>query len=281
MALALAREGYFVYGAARRPMPELTAAGGQALALDVTDDASLVAAVDQITQAHGRIDVLINAAGYGQYGAIEDVPMHLARRQLDVNLFAAARLAQLVLPHMRARKSGKIIMISSVGGKIFSPLGGWYSTSKFALEGYSDTLRNEVRGFGIDVVVIQPGAIQTEFLQAISEAKRLSSQGAYGPLFRAFDRAMAGVGAMSPPSVITTMAPQSPNRSPTSKLRCISVSASGLRAAPLITTQRPACSTPASRATPNAWRAIDTAELSCTFPGRTIVIPFTTTSKTA
>lgn len=205
VALALLAQGYVVYGAARRQMPQLQAAGGHELTLDVTDDAALVAAVREIVVKQGRIDVLINAAGYGQYGAIEDVPMGLARRQIDVNLFAAARLSQLVLPQMRAQGSGRIIMISSIGGKIFSPLGGWYSTSKFALEGYADTLRNEVRAFGVGVVLIEPGAIETEFMGTISEAKRLSGNSAYASLYRAFDHAMSATGKGSPPSVVTAL----------------------------------------------------------------------------
>lgn len=203
LALRLIAEGYQVYGAARRPMPWLGAAGGEALALDVTDDAALVAAVDRIIAARGRIDVLVNAAGYGQYGAVEDVPMDLARRQFEVNVLGAARLSQLVLPHMRARRAGRIVMYSSVGGKIFTPLGGWYTASKFALEGLSDSLRNEVRPFGISVILIEPGAIDTEFGLSMASLRQISGQGAYAPLVAAFERMIANVGTMSPPSVIT------------------------------------------------------------------------------
>ena len=158
-ALRLLSEGYVVYGAARRVerMREIETGGGVALTVDVTDDASLTAAVDRIIREQGRIDVLINSAGYGQMGALEDVPMDEARRQMEVNLIGVARLTQLCLPHMRARKSGRIINISSIGGKIATPLGGWYHASKFALEGYSDALRMEVRPFGIDVIVIEGG----------------------------------------------------------------------------------------------------------------------------
>jgi NAD(P)-dependent dehydrogenase (short-subunit alcohol dehydrogenase family) len=166
-------------------------------------DAALVAAVDGIIAAQGRIDVLINAAGYGQFGAIEEVPMALARRQFEVNVIGAARLCQLVLPHMRARGAGRIVMFSSVGGKVFAPLGGWYTASKFALEGLSDSLRNEVSPFGIAVVVIQPGAIETEFNLSLAGARQISGQGAYAPLVAAFERMLAKVGAMSPPAVIT------------------------------------------------------------------------------
>src|ERR1700744_1173807 len=163
-SLRLLAEGYVVYGAARRTerMADLASAGCHVIALDVTDDASMVTAVDQIIREQGRIDVLINNAGYGQFGALEDVPMDEGRRQLETNLIGPARLIQLCLPHMRARRYGRIFNISSTGGKIAGPLGGWYYASKFALEGYSDALRNEVARFGIDVVVIEPGGIQSE-----------------------------------------------------------------------------------------------------------------------
>ncbi|MGY3442886.1 SDR family NAD(P)-dependent oxidoreductase [Bradyrhizobium sp. USDA 4473] len=144
-------------------MKDIEAAGGTALSVDVADAASVVAAIDRIIAERGRIDVLINNAGYGQFGALEDVPIEVGRRQMEVNLIGAAHVTQLVLPHMRARKFGKIINISSTGGKVASPLGGWYHASKFALEGYSDSLRNEVRPFGVDVIVIEPGGIETEW----------------------------------------------------------------------------------------------------------------------
>ena len=161
----LINEGYLVYGAARRTdrMGGIKAAGGHVIALDVTDDTSILACVTQILSEQQRIDVLINNAGYGQYGALEDVPIDEGRRQMETNLLGPARLTQLILPHMRERSFGKIINISSIGGKCSSPLGGWYHASKFALEGYSDALRNEVRPFGIDVVVIEPGGVVSEW----------------------------------------------------------------------------------------------------------------------
>lgn len=207
-ALRLLREGYAVYGAARRidRMTDIVQAGGKALFMDMTDDAAIVAGVETVLRERGRIDVLVNNAGYGQYGAIEDVPMELARRQMEVNLFGLARLTQLCLPHMRAQKSGHIINISSIGGKIFTPLGGWYHASKFALEGWSDVLRNEVRPFGIAVVVIEPGGIETEWSGiAGAEAQRLSGSGAYAALVAAFGRAQAQIGTAPPPSVISDL----------------------------------------------------------------------------
>jgi NAD(P)-dependent dehydrogenase (short-subunit alcohol dehydrogenase family) len=157
--------GYTVYGAARRVerMKALAGEGIRVLAVDVTDDASMVAAVDKVIAETGRIDLLVNNAGYGSYGAVEDVPLDEARHQFEVNLFGLARLTQLVTPHMRARRIGRIVNVSSIGGKFSEPLGGWYHATKFAVEGLSDALRMELEPFGIDVIVIEPGAIRTEW----------------------------------------------------------------------------------------------------------------------
>lgn len=168
-ALDLLEQGHTVYGGARRveAMKPITDAGGIALALDVTVDASMTAAVDKILTDQGRIDALVNNAGYGLYGAVEDVPMDRARAQMEVNIFGLARMTQLVLPHMRAQKAGRIVNISSVGGTIHMPLGAWYHGSKFMVEGFSNSLRVEVQDKGIDVVVVAPGAIQTEFFDVM------------------------------------------------------------------------------------------------------------------
>jgi NAD(P)-dependent dehydrogenase (short-subunit alcohol dehydrogenase family) len=164
-ARRLAQLGYIVYAVARRVdrMTALKERGIRTEPADVTDDAALVALVDKIISETGRIDVLVNNAGYGSYGALEDVPIAEARRQFDVNVFGLARLTQLVLPHMRAQRDGYIVNISSVGGKIWEPLGSWYHAAKFAVEGLSDSLRAEVAQFGIKVIVIEPGAIRTEW----------------------------------------------------------------------------------------------------------------------
>ena len=207
-ALRLLGEGYVVYGAARRAgrMRDIETAGGFALAMDVTDDASMVAAVERIVRRHGRIDVLINNAGYGQMGALEDVSIDDARRQLDVNLLGVGRLTQLCLPHMRARGFGKIINVSSIGGKLSTPLGGWYHASKFGLEGYSDALRMEVRRFGIDVIVIEPGGIESEWgLIAKQQLERVSAKGASGHLVAAVVNSKTWMRDMPPPSVITDL----------------------------------------------------------------------------
>ena len=164
-ALHLAELGYTVYAGARRVerMSDLADRGIRTRSVDVTDDPSMVALVEAILADTGRIDVLVNNAGYGLYGALEDVPVDEARRQFDVNIFGLARMTQLVLPQMRAQRDGYIVNISSMGGKIWEPLGSWYHASKFAVEGLSDSLRVEVAAFGIKVVIIQPGTIRSEW----------------------------------------------------------------------------------------------------------------------
>jgi short-subunit dehydrogenase len=131
--------------------------------MDISKDEEIVAAVDRIRAGSGGIDVLINNAGFGSYGSMEETTLEDARYQFEVNLFGLARLTQLCLPYMRDRKAGRIINISSMGGKIYTPLGSWYHATKHALEGWSDCLRIEVAPFGIDVVIIEPGAIDTEW----------------------------------------------------------------------------------------------------------------------
>ncbi|MEV4573474.1 oxidoreductase [Nonomuraea jabiensis] len=181
-ALELLRAGHTVYGLARRVerMDVLRDAGGHAIGADVTSDADLERAVRTVVDAQGRIDVLVNNAGTSVYGAAEDVPMERARQVFEVNLFGLARLTQLVLPHMRERRSGTIVNVSSIGGEIALPLGAWYHASKHALEGYSDSLREEVGRFGVRVVVVQPGIIRTEFGDDTPrELREISGHGAY------------------------------------------------------------------------------------------------------
>ena len=171
--------GYIVYGAARRTdrLQTLVADGIRPLAMDVTDDASMTAGVNRILEETGRIDVLVNNAGYGSYGAIEDVPIDEARRQFEVNVFGLARLTQLVAPHMRAQGSGTIINISSMGGRLTTPLGGWYHATKYAVEALSDALRMELRPFGIDVVVVEPGGIRTEWYAIAADHLEATAEG--------------------------------------------------------------------------------------------------------
>jgi short-subunit dehydrogenase len=181
-AIYLAQNGYNVYGAARRvdKMQELKAFGIKPIALDVTDDESAKACIEQILKEAGNIDVLVNNAGFGCEGAVEDVTMQDAKYQMEVNVFGAMRLTQLVLPKMRENRNGKIVNISSVGGKIALPLGGWYHASKFAIEALSDALRMEVKQFGIDVIVIEPGGVKSEWGDiALGNLERVSGETAY------------------------------------------------------------------------------------------------------
>jgi len=204
-ALLLAKNGYTVYGAARRidKMNDLKEGGIKTLQLDVTKDDSMVKCVEQIIANEGRIDILVNNAGFGSYGAVEDVPMADAKYQLEVNLFGAVRLIQLVLPAMRQQQGGKIVNISSIGGKMATPLGGWYHASKFALEGLSDSLRNEVKPFGIDVIVIEPGGIRSEWGGiAFDSLLKVSGHTAYQPMADKFAAAFKGTEGKNPPPII-------------------------------------------------------------------------------
>lgn len=190
-AIFLAQNGYLVYGAARRieKLQTLQAYGIHPIALDITIDESIVTCVDQILNQAGSIDVLINSAGLGSYGALEDVPLAEARNQLEINLFGAARLIQLVLPAMRKNRYGKIVNISSVGGKVGLPMGSWYHASKFAIEGLSDSLRNEVRQFGIDVIVVEPGGTKSEMTAIGAEDMlRVSGHTVYATLAQAIGK---------------------------------------------------------------------------------------------
>lgn len=226
MALQLIGEGHTVYGAARRvdKMQSLVDAGGHALEMDVTDEAQAVAGVKRVIEEQGKIDVLINNAGYAVYGAVEDISMEDARRQFDVNIFGLARLTKEVLPHMRAQGSGKVINVSSMGGKVYTPLGAWYHATKHALEGWSDCLRLELAPFNIDVVVIQPGVIATEFgdvmLQPMLDR---SAGGPYEKMARSVASATQDAyerGLSSPPSVITSLVSGAVN-SPKPKTRYV------------------------------------------------------------
>ncbi len=154
-----------MYAAARRVerMEPLKTVGVQVISMDVTDEASMQKGVESVIQAEGKIDVLINNAGYGYFGAIENVPMEEARKQLEVNVFGLARLTQLVLPYMRKQRSGRIINTSSIAGKMVFYMGGWYNVTKYSVEALSDALRMEMKPFGIDVVMIEPGAIKTDW----------------------------------------------------------------------------------------------------------------------
>ncbi|RKD90173.1 oxidoreductase [Mangrovibacterium diazotrophicum] len=178
----LNKQGYNVYAAARRTekMEDLKESGINVISLDLTSERSMVEAVNAIIDQDGKIDILINNAGYGSYGAVEDVPLNEARRQFEVNLFGMARLTQLVLPSMRMSNSGRIVNISSMGGKMYTPMGAWYHATKHAVEGWSDCLRLELKAFGIDVVVVEPGGIKTPWgTIAADNLRETSGKGVY------------------------------------------------------------------------------------------------------
>jgi NAD(P)-dependent dehydrogenase (short-subunit alcohol dehydrogenase family) len=161
----LARSGHNVYATARRPesIEDLRDAGCKILPLDVTDEDSMREAVERVERAEGSVGSLVNNAGYSQSGTIEEVPMESVRRQFETNVFGLVRMCQLVLPGMRRVRSGRIVNLSSMGGKLTFPGGGFYHASKHAVESISDALRFEVAGFGVRVVVVEPGFIRTEF----------------------------------------------------------------------------------------------------------------------
>lgn len=207
-ALTLLKQGHIVYGAARRKgkMQELVDLGGHALPLDVQDHGAAAGVVEQIIGENGRIDVLVNNAGYAIYGAVEETSIEDARRQFEVNLFGVAALTNAVLPHMRDQGSGTIINVSSMGGRMYTPLGAWYHATKYALEGWSDCLRLELKQFGIDVVIVEPGSIATEFGDVMVQPMlERSGQGPYAAMAQAVaeaSRAGFESGNPSPPSVI-------------------------------------------------------------------------------
>lgn len=184
-AFELQQKGYKVYGMARRTekMNDLKEKGMEVVSLDLTNDESITAAVNTVLEKEGRIDVLINNAGYGSYGSVEEVSIEEAKRQFEVNIFGLARITQLVIPTMRMQKSGRIVNISSMGGKMYTPFGAWYHATKFALEGWSDCLRIELKQFGIDVAIVEPGGIQTEWGDiAMESLAQVSGKGPYADM---------------------------------------------------------------------------------------------------
>lgn len=184
-ARKLLSEGQIVYAAARRldQMRDLQEAGAIIVQLDISKEEEIRACMDKVISEQGRIDVLFNNAGFGLYGSVEEVSLDDARYQFEVNLFGLARMTQLVVPYMREQRNGKIINTSSVGGKIYTPLGAWYHASKHALEGWSDCLRLELQPFGIDVIILEPGIIETSFGDVMSEPMmRYSGNGPYRDL---------------------------------------------------------------------------------------------------
>lgn len=211
IARRLIRDGYQVFVAARRlqEMDDLKALGAEPIRMDISLEADVVAAAQRINDLSGGVDVLVNNAGFGLYGPMEDIAMDEARYQFEVNVFGPARLTQLLLPAMRAKGRGKIINITSMGGKIYTPLGSWYHATKHALEGWSDCLRIELAPFGIDVVVIEPGLIETAFGDVAGNGLvERSGAGPYGDMARSVARATKetyGRGRNTPPRVIANI----------------------------------------------------------------------------
>ena len=210
IAKSLHRNGVTVYAGARRVerMNDLDDLGITTLPLDVTDAQSVEHTVNRIVSETGRIDILVNNAGFGLLGALEDLTIDQAQAQFDVNLFGAARLIQSVLPMMRQQHAGRIINVTSVDGKVAQPLASWYVASKFALEGLSDALRFELRPHGIDVVVIEPGSIQSEWADIASD--HLQAASGTGPYAATTTQAVAILKAAkrfaSGPQVIARLA---------------------------------------------------------------------------
>ena len=211
-AKQLIQEGHIVYVAARRleKMKDLEEMGATAIKLDVTKEEEIQNAVNIIIEKNGGVDVLVNNAGYAIYGAVEDTTIEDARRQFEVNIFGLASLTKKLLPYMREKNSGTIINISSMGGKVYTPLGAWYHATKHALEGWSDSLRLELKQFGIDVVIIEPGAIKTEFGDVMTAPMmERSGEGPYSKLAKSMEKAALESyekpNASSPPSVISNL----------------------------------------------------------------------------
>ena len=210
-ALSLIKEGHIVYGAARRleMMQDIIQAGGHAIKMDILKDRNIDDVVNQIINEQNRIDILINNAGYGLWGAVETISIDEAKRQFDVNIFGLAYLTKKIIPIMRKQKSGKIINMSSMGGKVYTPFGAWYHATKYALEGWSDCLRIELKSFGIDVILIEPGVIKTEFQDVMMDSTVERSIGTpYEKKLKALEKAtqeMYARGIGSPPSTITKL----------------------------------------------------------------------------
>ena len=205
----LAGSGWTVYATARRSesIADLEGKGCKALPLDVTDEESMRAAVAAVEEAEGAVGVLVNNAGYSQSGAVEEVAMDQVRRQFETNVFGLLRMCQLVLPGMRRQGWGKIVNISSMGGRLVFPGGGIYHGTKYAVEAISDAMRWEVRRFGVDVILIEPGLIKTEFGETAAHSvnEATPSDGAYADFNQQVAATTAGAyesRGTTPPSAV-------------------------------------------------------------------------------
>ena len=191
-ALSLHNAGFTVYATARRTetLTDLSDRGLRTLALDVTDEQSMTTAVATVEADAGPVAVLINNAGYGLYGPVEQLPMAEIRRQFETNFFGLVRLTQLVLPGMRRRGRGRILNVSSMGGRITLPGGAFYHASKYAVEALSDALRMEVAQFGIDVVLIEPGPVKTPWNDVAAGSLSTAGAAANGDAYREYKAAV-------------------------------------------------------------------------------------------
>jgi NAD(P)-dependent dehydrogenase (short-subunit alcohol dehydrogenase family) len=190
----LAGAGHTVYATARKlsSIEDLEGRGCRLLALDVTDEASMTAAVGAVEEAEGAVGALVNNAGYSQSGAVEEVPIDEVRRQFETNVFGLVRMTQLVLPGMRREGRGRIVNVGSMGGKLTFPGGGFYHSTKYAVEALSDALRFEVAGFGIQVALIEPGLIRTQFAETAVGTVGAGGDGPYSKFNRAVGAVTAG-----------------------------------------------------------------------------------------
>lgn len=218
-ATILANQGFLVYGAGRRQsgLDALAERGIRSIALDLTEEQSIKHVVNQINKEAGGVDILINNAGYGSYGAIEDVPLDEARRQFQVNVFGLAELTRLILPHMRSRHRGRILNVSSMAGRMTTYMGAWYHATKYALEAFSDALRMETRRFGIDVVLVEPGCIRTAW--GTIAADNLIRSSASGPYQSEAIRVAKGLNTL-----YTSFLPTSPQKMARIVVRAATVS---------------------------------------------------------
>ena len=186
---------FTVYATARKveTLRDLEAAGCRVLPLDVTDEESMTAAVEQVEAEEGSVGALVNNAGYSQSGALETLPMDSVRRQFETNVFGLLRMSQLVLPGMRRAGGGRIVNIGSMGGKLTFPGGGVYHATKYAVEALSDALRFEVNGFGVRVVLIEPGLIKTDFAKTAVATVDDADDGPYRRFNQVVRKSTAGV----------------------------------------------------------------------------------------
>src|SRR5450756_2301703 len=198
-AASLVQAGHTVYATARKTetLADLKALGCHPLALDVNSEDSMIAAVKAVEEEHGQIGTLINNAGFGDYGPIEESDLERVRAMFETNVFGLARLTQLVLPAMRRSRSGRIVNIGSMGGRITFPVGGFYHATKYAVEAISDALRVEVKPFGIDVILVEPGLIRTNFERRVNESLEMATpphgeDTAYADLLAASDKNSTG-----------------------------------------------------------------------------------------